>query len=344
MYPVSSSINTLKMSKPSTPIVVSSSEWKTSAVRYMQPKVNDRGGKSINIISTQSNRSLYVSTPLLMTWGISDFVDEKTGESDGKFSMSLAFPNEVYATAATTDFLAKLKAFENQILDDAVKNSEAWFGEEMSREVAKHTFFPFLKYSKDKLTKKTDFTKPPTIRAKVPNYNGKWNVEVYDTKRTLLFPCDNDNLTPMDFVPARSNVACVLQCGGLWFGGKGWGITWKLNQCVVKPHVQETVFGQCHIQLSSDDIQNIETQPVPAEDDEEGSVPASREVSTAVADSDEEADEPAPAAPEPKPVVKKAVVKKAEPVAAAAPAPVAEVADAAPAAAVVKKIIKKKAP
>ena len=347
MYPVSSSINNLKMSKPSTPIVVSSSEWKTSAVRYMQPKVNDRGGKSINIISTQSNRSLYVSTPLLMTWGISDFVDEKTGESDGKFSMSLAFPNEVYATPATTDFLAKLKAFENQILDDAVKNSEAWFGEEMSREVAKHTFFPFLKYSKDKLTKKTDFSKPPTIRAKVPNYNGKWNVEVYDTKRTLLFPCDNDNLTPMDFVPARSNVACVLQCGGLWFGGKGWGITWKLNQCVVKPHIQETVFGQCHIQLSSDDIQNIETQPVAAEDEEEESVPASREVSTAVADSDEEADEPAPE-PEPKPVAvaKKVVaaVKKAEPVAAPTPAPVAEVAAPVPAAAVKKTVIKKKAP
>ena len=345
MYPVSSSINNLKMSKPSTPIVVSSSEWKTSALRYMQPKVNDRGGKSINIISTQSNRSLYVSTPLLMTWGISDFVDEKTGESDGKFSMSLAFPNEVYATPATTDFLAKLKAFENQILDDAVKNSEAWFGEEMSREVAKHTFFPFLKYSKDKLTKKTDFSKPPTIRAKVPNYNGKWNVEVYDTKRTLLFPCDNDNLTPMDFVPARSNVACVLQCGGLWFGGKGWGITWKLNQCVVKPHVQETVFGQCHIQLSSDDIQNIETQPVAAEEEEDDSSAAAapREVSTAVADSDEEEDEPAPE-PEPKPVVKKAVVKKAEPVAAPAPAPVVEVAAATPAAVVKKTVIKKKAP
>ena len=341
MYTVSSSINTLKMSKPSTPIVVSSAEWKTSAVRYMQPKVNDRGGKSINIISTQSNRSLYVSTPLLMTWGISDFVDEKTGESDGKFSMSLAFPNEVYATAATTEFLAKLKAFENQILDDAVKNSEAWFGEEMSREVAKHTFFPFLKYSKDKLTKKTDYTKPPTIRAKVPNYNGKWNVEVYDTKRTLLFPCDNDNLTPMDFVPARSNVACVLQCGGLWFGGKGWGITWKLNQCVVKPHVQETVFGQCHIQLSSDDIQTIETQPLADEEEYAPAAAAPREVSTAVADSDEEADEPA-SEPEPKPVVKKAVVKKAEPVAAPAPAPVAEA--AAPAAAVKKTVVKKKAP
>lgn len=323
------------MSKPATPIVINSSEWNTAAVRYMQPKVNDRGGKSINIISTQSNRSLYVSTPLLMTWGISDFVDEK-GESDGKFSMSLAFPNETYATPATNEFLVKLKAFENQILDDAVKNSEAWFGEEMSREVAKHTFFPFLKYSKDKLTKKTDFTKPPTIRAKVPNYSGRWNVEVYDTKRQLLFPCDNENLTPMDFVPTRSNVACVLQCGGLWFGGKGWGITWKLNQCVVKPHVQETVFGQCHIQLTSEDIQTIETQPAQLAEEDDEVEPVSRgatTTSTEVADSDDDAD-PEPE-PEPAAVVKKKVVKKApepEAVAAAAPEPEAPK----------KKVIKKK--
>ena len=67
------------MSKPSAPIVLNNSEWNTSAIRYMQPKINDRGGKSINIISTQSNRSLHISTPLMMTWGISDYVDEKTG-------------------------------------------------------------------------------------------------------------------------------------------------------------------------------------------------------------------------------------------------------------------------
>jgi hypothetical protein len=96
--------------------------------------------------------------------------------------------------------LEKLKAFENQILDDAVKNSEAWFGEEMSREVAKHTFFPFIKYSRNKDTKKIDLTKPPSIRAKVPYYDGKWNVELYNTKSELIFPCEQAHLTPVDFV------------------------------------------------------------------------------------------------------------------------------------------------
>jgi hypothetical protein len=272
-----------------------------------------------------------------MTWGISDFVDEKTGESDGKFSMSLNFPNADYATDATTDFLAKLKSFENQILDDAVRNSEAWFGEEMSREVAKHTFFPFLKYSKDKATKKVDLSKPPSIRAKVPNYNNRWAIEIYDTTNTMIFPTENVNLTPMDFIPKMSQVACVLQCGGLWFGGKGWGITWKLVQCVVKPREVVSVYGKCHIQLSNDEISAMNSAPVVAdvEEPEETSAPAP--VSTEVEDSDEE---PEPE-PEPEPVTetpKKKIVKKVAPAPEPEPEP-----EAAVAAAPKKKIVKKAA-
>jgi len=330
------------MSKPATPIVLNNSDWDTSAIRYMQPKINDRGGKSINVISTQSNRSLHISTPLMMTWGISDFVDEKTGESDGKFSMSLVFPSDDYTTPASSLFLAKLKAFENQILDDAVKYSDAWFGEDLSREVVKHNFFPFLKYAKDKLTKKVDLTKGPTIRARVPNYNNKWGVEVYDTSSNLLFPCDNENMTPMDFVPKKSQVATVLQCGGLWFGGKGWGVTWKVNQCVVKPQEVISVYGKCHIQLSTDEINSMDTSAAPvndADDDEGVPLPASTPtvVDTNVEDSDEEEEEAEEVvAPEPTPAPKKKVVKKA------APAPVEEVSQTEPVAAPKKKVVKKK--
>uniref|UniRef100_A0A6C0D4M7 Uncharacterized protein n=1 Tax=viral metagenome TaxID=1070528 RepID=A0A6C0D4M7_9ZZZZ len=330
-----------KQSSSTSKVILPVPEWNTSAVRYMQPKISDRGSKSINIISTQTNRALHLSTPLMKTWGIADFVDEK-GESDGKFSLSLNFPNEDYATPATTEFLTKLKAFENQILDDAVKNSEAWFGEEMSREVAKHTFFPFLKYSKDKVTKKIDLSKAPSIRAKVPNYGGRWGVEIYDTKGKMLFPCDNENMTPMDFVEKGSNVACVLQCGGLWFGGKGWGITWKLIQAVVKPSERQSVFGKCHIQLSTDEIDALESQPTTTDavvDDDEVEEPLAetKQVSTEVEDSDEEAEpEPVQVEAPKKKVVKKAAEPVQEPVQAEAEPAQAE----APKKKVVKKAVK----
>ena len=234
-------------------IVLSVPEWNVSEVKYMAPKLNDKGGKSINIISKQTNRSLSVSTPLMMTWGIADFVDDK-GDPNGKFSMSMNFPNMEYSTPQLDIFLDKIKAFENQLLDDAVKNSESWFGESMSREVVKHMFFPILKYTKNKDTKKVDTSKPPSIRAKVPNYGGKWNVEVYDTNSNLLFPSDDPELTPIDFVPKRSNVAVVLGVSQLWVGGKGWGCTIKMIQCVVKPQENvSSVTGRCHIELSNED-------------------------------------------------------------------------------------------
>jgi hypothetical protein len=279
----------------------------------------------------------------MMTWGIADYVDEKTGESDNKFTISLNFPNEDYSTPATRDFLKKMKAFETQLLQDAAKNSEAWFGEEMSLEVVKHMYFPFLKYSKDKVTKKFDYTKPPSIRAKVPNYDNRWVVEIYDTESKRLFPSDNPVHTPMDFIPKKSNVACVLQCGGLWFGGKGWGLTWKLVQCVVKPSAEsQSIFGRCHIQLSNDELQSMSKAPTQGEeDDEEDEEQAAVHVSTEVEDSDEEQEPVVEAVVETKPVVKK-VVKKA-PAPEPEPEPVAETTDTAVAVEPAKKkVVKKK--
>ena len=249
----------------SKPIVLSTSEWDTDAIKFMPPKVNERGGLSINVISTQTNRSLHISAPMMMTWGISDY-DDGTG-GDGKFNITLNFPQEDYRKPSTDEFLAKIKAFENSIIDAGVKNSELWFGEEQSREVCKHSFFPFVKYSMIKGTKKIDTTKPPSIRAKVPCYSGKWAVELYDTKENLIFPDpSNDRVTPVDFVPKLSQVACVLQCGGLWKGGKGWGLTWKLVQCVVKPREVVSVYGKCRVLLSEEERGAIDSQEI--KDDE----------------------------------------------------------------------------
>ena len=324
-------------STKSQPIVLDVNAWVPDAIRFTPPKVNDKQGKSINIISNQTGRGLHISSPLLTTWGISDFVDQQTGVSDGKFSISLTFPNEEYATKNSSMFLDKIKAFETAILNEAVKNSELWWGEKLTLDILKYSFFPVLKFPKIKGTKKPDLTKSPTISAKVPFYekDNRWNVELYDTNGTLIFPCDNDEMTPAHFVPKLSNVACVLQCGGIWIGGKGWGVTWKLVQAVVKPKEVVSVFGKCHIKLSEDEKNTIENHDVEAEE-EVNSVPAPAPVSTMVEDSDDE-EEPVKEAPKPAAAAapKPAVVEK--PV-------VAEEAPAAVEKKVVKKVVKKAAP
>jgi len=323
----------------SKPIVLSTSEWDTSALKFMPPKVNDKGMLSINVISTQTNRSLHISTPMMMTWGITDY-DDGTG-GDGKFTMTLNFPTEDYRKPSTDAFLQKVKDFENEVLDQAVKNSELWFGEEMSREVCKHSFFPFLKHAYIKGTKKIDPTKSPSIRAKVPCYEGKWGIELYDTSNKMIFPGDNDRVTPPDFVPKLSQVACVLQCGGIWKGGKGWGLTWKVIQCVVKPREVVSVYGQCRVMLSDEDRGAIASQKIQEDDVDETVFTKTAQHDVTAEDSDEEAEIPdivadesatqEAAVEEEAPAPKKKVVKKkvAEPESDEAPAPK-------------KKVVKKK--
>jgi hypothetical protein len=132
------------------------------------------------------------------------------------------------------------------------------------------------------------------MSVKVPCYNDKWDVELYDTKYNQIFPSEDSTLTPVDFVPKLSKVASTIQCTGVWIGGKGWGLTWKLIQAVVKPKESEDIRGKCQIKLSEDDKKTIETQEVDFEDPDNDDIPAPTKVpvDTTVEDSDEENAEP----------------------------------------------------
>jgi hypothetical protein len=280
-----------------SPVIIEYPDWDVKQIKYMPPKVNDKGGKAITIVSTQTNRGLSVSTPLMITWGINDFCDEQ-GNSDGKYNLALSFPNDDYKTDETDLFLQKLKDFENKVIDDAVLNSELWFGKKKSRELVEDSFFPILKWSKDKVTKANDYSKPPGLKIKVPCFKDKnsgkdiWTSQLYDVDYNKIFPDENrPDATPIDFVPKASSVVCGIQCTGIWTGGKGWGIIWKLVQAIVKPKVVVSVYDRCHIKLSSKDKDIIEKEPVKIEVPEL-EVNEEVEESTIVDDSDNETEPP----------------------------------------------------
>ena len=46
-----------------SPIVVKYNEWNTAGIRYMAPRISDRGSKSVALISTQSNRGFVYFYP-----------------------------------------------------------------------------------------------------------------------------------------------------------------------------------------------------------------------------------------------------------------------------------------
>lgn len=322
-------------------------------VKYTKPKVNSSGGKSIGICNSHTNKSLYLSTPLMLTWGAQQFVDDKTGKVS--YSMSLQFPGDDYKTDATDKMLKAIIDFEKKIKDDAIKNSKEWLNKtKMSEEVVDALFHPMLKYPKDKNTGEPDLTRSPTLNVKIGCWDNKFNCEIYDTEQRLLFPNDDTpELGPVELIPKQTIAAVVLQCGGLWFANGKFGCTWKLFQAVVKP--RSSMKGKCMISLSSTDKSTLNSVVESDNDADDHDIPVNvtSNTLTVAEDSDDEASAPVPPLPS---STQTQSVRVADPVVATpAPAPtpapepvkdtdpiVASETLSAPVKKVVKKVVKKK--
>ena len=234
-------------------------------ITYTKPKVDPRGGKSIGILNSSSMKGLYLRTPLMLTWGVNEFVDEASGRKT--YDMSLQFPKEEYNNESVQKFLDNMSAFENRIKADAITYSKEWMNKaKMSSEVIDALWNPMVKYPKDPNTGDADRTRPPTLRIKIPVWEGEWTCELDDMEQKTLFPNDL-GLFPPDLIAKATNVATVIQCGGLWFANGKFGVTWKLVQAVVKP--KQSLRGKCFIDLSPDDKVALDNQTEDADDDKQ---------------------------------------------------------------------------
>lgn len=248
--------------------IIDGTLFNISNIMYTSPKATSQGAKSVNILNKHVKKGLVLSTPLMLTWGAADFIDEKTGQSDGKFSMSLQFPGEEYSTEDTKAFLNNMKSLEDKIKSDALIYSKEWFGKvHKNPEVVEALWTPMLKYSKDKSTGEYDYSKPPNLRIKIPQWEGVWKVEIYDEDGEKLFPGE-PNVSPLDYLKKGSNIACLIQFAGIWFVNGKFSASWKLVQAVVqKP--KATLQGSCFIKLKNNDKEKLKNQKVIEEDVEE---------------------------------------------------------------------------
>jgi hypothetical protein len=140
---------------------------------YTTPKATPQGAKSVNILNKKTKTGLTLSTPLMLTWGASEYVDQASGVGDGKFTLSLQFPGKEYENEDTTAFLKNIKALEDKIKADALTYSKEWFGKvHKSAEVVEALWTPMLKYTKDKASGDYDYSRPPTIRINLPQWEG----------------------------------------------------------------------------------------------------------------------------------------------------------------------------
>lgn len=247
-------------------------------------------GHSAGIVNVNTSRSLFIQTPMMLTWGINEIRDKATKKLQG-YSMSLQFPRDEDENndEEMQKFFESMLEFDELIKDEAIRNSMKWCKQKtLTKESVKMLYDPpVVKYSRYKegheLEGEIDHSKKPTLRVKVPFYNNEFGTEIYDVKMKRLFPRNPDNLTPPDIIGKGDNVIVIMQCGGVWFANNKFGVTWKLHQVILQK--KENLRGKCFIQLNDkqrelmeaasaaappdDDFVKKPTQDVDAEGDEE---------------------------------------------------------------------------
>ena len=306
--------------------IIDGTDINTNLFMYSSPKAHESGGKVVNLMNKNSKEALALSTPLILTWGAQEGLDQAK-KPTGKFTMSLQFPTSEYSNPELEKFLISMRALEAKVKADAITYSKEWFGKTITNpEIIDEKFNVMLRHPKVKGSEELDLSKPPTLTVKLPCWKGVWKSEIYDEDGEPVFISGkvNNHLSPLDYIKKQTHVACVVQCGGIWFVNGKFSITWNLKQAVVqKP--KESLEGKCLIKLKTADKEVLKKQVVEEVEEDD-------HVSSAIVDdSDEEEVETVFV---PTKVEKPVVIEK--PAVVEEPVPVQEEKK------VVKKVIKKK--
>jgi hypothetical protein len=290
-----------------------------SKVTYAKPKPVGKG-KVINV--KYGGKNMMFSTPVMLTWGASDY------EGNNKFELSIQFPREEEKTDASNMLKTNLENMYNHMISAAMANSKEWLGKEIkSEDIIRDKLGPILKYPKIKGTNEPDMTKEPTIRPKFQQYNDVYQCNVYDDTGSPLWLRDkastySADTTPMSFFRKGMKVMSLVEFSGIWVVNGNLHVTLKLVQAVTQKPVESVFQAGCLLSVSQED-KNAISSSVAEEDDDDGD---DKQIDTAVESSDEEEEieveeeveeeeeeeeEPEPE-PEPEPVkaVKKKVIKK----------------------------------
>lgn len=298
--------------------IINCSDLTVNDIKFYAPKATQGGGKNVGMMNKSTHTALRMKLPIMFTFGASDYQDNK------QYSCSLQFPdlNDENVDPEYGQCLSRLADFEAALKRKVFEFSKDWLGKALkSEEMVDMIWTPMLKYPKNKETGEVDTSRSPTLSVKLPCFEGKWSSEIYNETKEKLFPNEEDpSVTPLNFITRGTNMATVVQCGGLWIVGGKMGVTWKLVQTIVRQQ-NTSIQGVCHIELKESDKKALQKKvdlskhqdPDSVESESSSSSSSSAPVSTEVADSDdeketdeqpetEEVDEEPSAVPAPAPV------------------------------------------
>lgn len=198
------------------------SAFNTSKITISALKSLDSGGKQAYLNYSGNRLQLQVG-PLETRFGLSVF--DKAGPPKYSVDLNLQGYDDPTNHPKNAALFKALSALDEFMIDQAEKNSVAWFKGAKSRAVLAELYTPTVRFATDKEGNRKPY--PPTVKATLRKKRGTedFDVEMYDDK---LQPLTN---IPMEDIIVKGSVLTVLmECTGAWFAGGKFGLSWKATQ------------------------------------------------------------------------------------------------------------------
>ena len=220
-----------------------SSDFTTSSVNFSKLRKNKNGGKAV-YLNAGDNKKLYVQFPFLRSpYGLSSFTDEGTGRTS--YSLDLSFDPD---NAEAMDLHAKLKELDDIIVNTVAKNSKEWLGKDFKEALYK----PIVRPGKEQY--------PSTIKLKVlAKPDGTFVPESYSMQREKV---------TLDTVEKGQKVCAIVDFNQIWFIDNKFGVTIRLQQCLLEQSVKLPSFAFQGLDLPDEEEVEVDEEDEIEEVDE----------------------------------------------------------------------------
>ena len=195
----------------------------TSKITITAPKVLESGAKASYLNYEGGKLVLQTALSMSLPFGLS--VYDKNPSGVPEYSVDLSFRG-ADTNPEIKAFQAKMTELDNFMIDQGVKNCKTWFKSDLKREVVQAFYTPIVKFAKDKEGNLQPY--PPTLKAKLRKIKDDFEAKFYDVGGKAYKD------TPIeDLLPKNAQVTCLLECGGVWFAGSKYGLTFRVKQVVI---------------------------------------------------------------------------------------------------------------
>jgi len=185
------------------------------------PKTLQSGAKQAYLNYNGERLVMQTAVAMSLPFGLNTFQSQNGTE----YSVDLSFRGHDNRPELK-EFMKVLEQMDAQMIDEGVKNSKTWFKADLNKEVIKAFYTPSLKYSKDKEGNVLSY--PPNIKVKLPKRSGDFDTKFYDLNGTPY-----KGIPVEDLLVKGVQVTAIIECGGVWFAGSKFGLTWRAKQIAI---------------------------------------------------------------------------------------------------------------